>query len=244
LPISSSVAHLRPMADDTMSDIAENLRQVQERIEQAAINVGRAPQDIKLIAVTKTVAIERIQEARDAGVAIVGENYVQEARRKIEAIGHGIEWHFIGHLQVNKAKYAVRLFDLIHAVDSYALAVELDKRGAMIGKVVDCLIEVNLSGEGQKFGIRQERTAELAHAMSGLKNIALKGLMTMPPYADVAEASRPYFIALRELRNAIEAEAIPLPELSMGMSADFAIAIEEGATMVRIGRAIFGERSA
>jgi pyridoxal phosphate enzyme (YggS family) len=233
------------VADDTMSEITENLRQVQEKIEQAATRAGRSPQGIKLIAVTKTVTIERIQEAREAGVAIVGENYVQEARRKIETIGHGIQWHFIGHLQVNKAKYAVRFFDLIHAVDSYALAVELDKRGAMAGKVVDCLIEVNLSGEGQKFGIRCERTAELAHAMNGLKNIALKGLMTMPPFADVAEASRPYFISLRELQGAIEEkEGIPLPELSMGMSTDFAVAIEEGATMVRIGRAIFGERSA
>ena len=227
-----------------MSQIAENLQQVQERIEQAATRAGRDPQSIKLIAVTKTVTVERIQEARTAGVAIAGENYVQEARRKIEAIGHGIQWHFIGHVQVNKAKYAVRFFDLIHAVDSYTLAVELDKRGAMASKVVGCLIEVNLSGEETKFGIRHERTAELAHAMSGLKNIALKGLMTMPPYADVAEASRPYFIALRELRDAIETEGIPLPELSMGMSTDFAVAIEEGATMVRIGRAIFGERSA
>jgi pyridoxal phosphate enzyme (YggS family) len=233
------------MTDDTMSEIAENLRQVREKIAQAATRVGRALQDIKLIVVTKTVTIERIREALEAGVAIVGENYVQEARRKIEAIGHGIQWHFIGHLQVNKAKHAVRFFDLIHAVDSYALAAELDKRGAMVGKVVNCLIEVNLSGEGTKFGIRHERAAELAHAMSGLKNIALKGLMTMPPYADVAEASRSYFIALRELRGTIEEkEGIPLPELSMGMSTDFAVAIEEGATMVRIGRAIFGERSA
>ena len=226
-----------------MSTIAENLQQVQEKIEQAATRAGRAPQGIKLIAVTKTVTVERIREARDAGVAIVGENYVQEARRKIEAIGHGIQWHFIGHLQVNKSKYAVRFFDLIHAVDSYTLAVELDKRGAIEDKVVDCLIEVNLSGEGTKFGIRHERTAELAHAMSSLKNIALKGLMTMTPYADDAEASRPYFIALRELRDAIETKGIPLPELSMGMSTDFVVAIEEGATMVRIGRAIFGERS-
>jgi pyridoxal phosphate enzyme (YggS family) len=232
------------MANDAMSTIAENLRQVQERIEQAATRAGRDPKGIKLIAVTKTVTIERIQEARDAGVSIVGENYVQEARRKIEAIEHGIQWHFIGHLQVNKAKYAVRFFDLIHAVDSYTLAVELDKRGAIEGKVVDCLIEVNLSGEGTKFGIRHERTAELARAMGALKNIALKGLMTMPAYADDAEASRPYFIALRGLRDAIETEGIPLPELSMGMSTDFTVAIEEGATMVRIGRAIFGERSA
>jgi pyridoxal phosphate enzyme (YggS family) len=231
------------VTEDAMSAIAEKLRQVQERIEQTAAKAGRDTRSIRLIAVTKTVTVERIQEARAAGVAIMGENYVQEARRKIEAIGHGIQWHFIGHLQVNKAKYAVRFFDLIHAVDSYTLAVELDKRGANAGKVVDCLIEVNLSGEGTKFGIRHERTAELAQAMSGLKNIALKGLMTMPPYADDAEASRPYFIALRKLRDTIETGGIPLPELSMGMSTDFTVAIEEGATMVRIGRAIFGERS-
>ena len=233
------------MAEDGMSAIADNLRQVRDRIEHATARAGRDPGAVKLLAVTKTMAVERIREAIAAGAVILGENYVQEARRKIDAIGQGsIQWHFIGHLQINKAKYAVRLFDLIHAVDSYTLALELEKRGAASNKVVDCLIEVNLSREGSKFGIHKERAAELAHAMSGLKHISLKGLMTMPPYTDDPKEARPYFIALRELRDDIAKDGIPLPELSMGMSTDFAVAIEEGATMVRIGRAIFGERSA
>jgi pyridoxal phosphate enzyme (YggS family) len=232
------------MSEDTMGEIEKNLSRVRERIEHAAAKVGRDPRGIKLMAVTKTVAVERIREALAAGAMIFGENYVQEAREKIEEIGQaGIEWHLIGHLQSNKAKYAVRLFDLIHAVDSITVARELDKRAAAEGKIVDCLIEVNLSQENSKFGMNKERTPELAHALRDLKNISLKGLMTMPPYADDPEAARPYFIALRELKKEIEQDDIPLPELSMGMSTDFAVAIEEGATIVRIGRAIFGERS-
>jgi pyridoxal phosphate enzyme (YggS family) len=226
-----------------MGAIAKNLGEVRERVEHAAAAARRDPGEIKLICATKQVTIERIQEAIAAGAMIFGENYVQEARAKIEGIGKsGIQWHFIGHLQSNKAAYAVRLFDLIHSVDSALLARELDRRGAAAGRVVDCLIEVNLAGEQSKFGIGRERVAELAHEMAALRNISLKGLMTMPPYADDPEAARPYFIALRKLREEIEADGIPLPELSMGMSMDFETAVEEGATMVRIGRAIFGER--
>jgi pyridoxal phosphate enzyme (YggS family) len=226
-----------------MGVIEKNLLQVQKRIEDAATRVGRDPTGIRLIAVTKTVAIERIREAIAAGATIFGENYVQEARHKIDEIGHtGLQWHFIGHLQTNKAHYAVRLFDLIHAVDSIKLARELDKRAAAKGTVVDCLIEVNLSQEESKFGITEEKARELAHEMRDLKNISLKGLMTMPPYFDDPELARPYFIALRKLQEKIAQDATPLPELSMGMSTDFEVAIEEGATMVRVGRAIFGER--
>jgi pyridoxal phosphate enzyme (YggS family) len=227
-----------------MGEIEKNLSKVRERIEHAALKAGRDPQGIKLVAVTKTVPVLHIQEAMAAGAMIFGENYIQEARAKLEEIGKsGIEWHFIGHLQTNKAKYAVKLFDLIHTVDNATLARELDKRGAAAGKIIDCLIEVNLSQEASKFGISKERASELAHACKVLKNISLQGLMTMPPYADDPEASRPYFIALRELREEIAAGGIPLPELSMGMSGDFEKAIEEGATIVRIGTAIFGERS-
>jgi len=230
--------------DDPMGEIEKNLSRVKEKIAQAATKVGRDPQGIKLVAVTKTVTVPRIREAMAAGAMIFGENYVQEARAKIEEIGtSGIQWHFIGHLQTNKAAHAVRLFDLIHAVESVTLARELDKRAAAAGKSVDCLIEVNLSQEASKFGISKERTPELAHAFKELKNISLQGLMTMPPYADDPEAARPYFIALRELREEIADSGIPLPELSMGMSTDFEVAIEEGATIVRVGRAIFGERS-
>lgn len=227
-----------------MGEIEKNLSRVRERMEHAATKVGRDPREIKLMAVTKTVTVERIQEAIVAGVTIFGENYVQEARSKIEEIGQaGIQWHLIGHLQTNKARYAVRLFDLIHSVDGITVARELDKRAAAEGKIVDCLIEVNLSQENSKFGISKERAPELAHELRDLKNISLKGLMTMPPYADDPEAARPYFTALRKLKEEIERDGIPLPELSMGMSTDFAVAIEEGATIVRIGRAIFGERS-
>jgi len=227
-----------------MGEIEKNLSWVRERIEHAAAKVGRDPQGIKLVAVTKTATVPRIREAMAAGVMIFGENYVQEARTKIEEIGKsGIQWHFIGHLQSNKAAYAVRLFDLIHAVDSVTLARELDKRAAASGRIIECLIEVNLSQEASKFGISKERTPELAHELKDLKNISLQGLMTMPPYADDPEAARPYFIALRELREEIARSGIPLPELSMGMSTDFEVAIEEGATIVRVGRAIFGERS-
>ncbi len=227
-----------------MGEIEKNLSKVRERIEHAALKAGREPQGIKLVAVTKTVTAPAIREAMAAGATIFGENYVQEARTKIEEIGKsGIQWHFIGHLQSNKAAYAVRLFDLIHAVDSVTLARELNKRAAAASRIIDCLIEVNLSQEASKFGIGKQRTPELAHAFEELKNISLQGLMTMAPYGDDPEAARPYFIALRELREEIAGSGIPLPELSMGMSTDFEVAIEEGATIVRVGRAIFGERS-
>jgi pyridoxal phosphate enzyme (YggS family) len=232
------------MTDTTMDDIEQNLSQVRERMERAATRTGRDPGEIRLIAVSKTVPVERINEAIAAGATTFGENYVQEARHKIEEIGRpGIHWHFIGHLQTNKAKYAVRLFDLIHSVDSIKVAQALDTRAAAEGKVMDCLIETNISQEESKFGITSEYTLTLAQEMTQLKNISLKGLMTMPPYFDDPESSRPYFIALRQLKETIEREGIPLPELSMGMTTDFEVAIEEGATMVRVGRAIFGERS-
>jgi pyridoxal phosphate enzyme (YggS family) len=227
-----------------MGTIEENLLTVKARIDDAATRAGRDPAQITLIAVSKTVEIERIREAISEGMTVFGENYVQEARTKIEEIGRrGVQWHFIGHLQTNKAKYAVRLFDLIHAVDSIKVAKELDKRGAAAGKVMDCLIEVNISQEESKFGITSEYTRTLAQEMTKLKNISLKGLMTMPPYFDDPEPARPYFIALRTLQETIAQDGIPLPELSMGMSTDFEVAIEEGATMVRVGRAIFGERN-
>ena len=222
--------------------IRENFLQVMERIEKAAQRAGRDPKEVKLVAVSKTVEVERIREAIDAGVSILGENYVQEARKKIEEIGRQVEWHFIGHLQTNKAKYAVRLFDLIHSVDSLSLAEELNRRAQKENQIIKVMIEVNLSGEASKFGTEEEKAFELAKEICRLKNLSLVGLMTMPPYFDSPELSRPYFIQLRQLKERLEKEGIPLKELSMGMSNDFEIAIEEGATYVRVGTAIFGPR--
>lgn len=226
-----------------MPDIKENLREVREKIDRAANRVGRDPREIRLIAVTKTVEVGRIREAISAGATILGENYVQEARKKIEEIDRtGIQWHFIGHLQTNKAKYAVGLFDMIHSLDSIKLARELERRAAAQDRVIDCLIEVNLSHESSKWGMTKENALELAHETKVLKSIALKGLMTMPPYFDDPELARPYFISLRMLKEELGRHGIPVPELSMGMSSDFEVAIEEGATMIRVGTAIFGER--
>lgn len=214
-------------------------------MDQAAIRAGRDPGEIKLVAVSKTVEVARIREAIEAGVTILGENYVQEARRKIEEIGHGIQWHMIGHLQSNKAKYAVTLFDYIHSIDGISLAREIDRRAAQKGRRVRALVEVNLSGETSKFGIDSEVVMDLIHHVAALKHISIEGLMTMPPYFDEPEKARPYFIKLREFRDRIQKEGIEgarMDELSMGMSGDFEAAIEEGATMIRVGTAIFGER--
>lgn len=225
-----------------MSTIRENLLQVMERIKRAAQRAGRDPQEIKLVAVSKTVEVSRIKEAIDAGVSILGENYVQEAKKKIEEIGRQVEWHFIGHLQTNKAKYAVQLFDMIHSVDTLPLAEELNRRAEKEGQVIKVMIEVNLSGESTKFGTEEEKVFELAKKIFELRNLSLVGLMTMPPYFESPEMSRPYFIKLRQLKERLGKEGIPLKELSMGMSNDFEIAIEEGATYVRVGTAIFGPR--
>lgn len=214
-------------------------------MDQAAKKAGRDPGRIKLIAVSKTVEPARIRDAIEAGVTILGENYIQEARRKIEEIGHGVQWHMVGHLQSNKSKYAVTLFDYIHSVDSISLAREIDRRAVQEGRNMRALVEVNLSGEASKFGIGPDEAMELIRQIASLKNIFIEGLMTMPPYFDDPEKARPYFIRLRELRDRIQAEGVEgvqMDELSMGMSGDFEAAIEEGATMIRVGTAIFGER--
>ena len=236
-----------------MSSIKENYLRVVERIEKAARRVGRDPSEIKLVAVSKTVEASRIQEAIEAGVSILGENYVQEAQKKIEEIGRPacterfgegrpVAWHFIGHLQTNKAKYAIRLFEMIHSLDSLPLAEELNRRAEQGGQVAKVMIEVNISGEATKFGTDEEKVFSIARGILNLNHLSLEGLMTMPPYFDSPEMSRPYYIKLRELKEKMIREGIPLNELSMGMSNDFEIAIEEGATYVRVGTAIFGER--
>ena len=225
-----------------MSSVKENLLKVKEKIERAAQRAGRDPKEINLVAVSKTVEVSRIKEAIEAGVSILGENYVQEAQKKIEAIGRPISWHFIGHLQSNKARYAVRLFDVIHSIDSIPLAEELDRKAAQSDRVIKVMIEVNLSKEATKFGTDEERVSNLAKRIQELPHLSLEGLMTMPPYFDSPEMSRPYYMALRELKERMGKDGIPMQELSMGMSNDFEIAIEEGATYVRIGTAIFGPR--
>jgi pyridoxal phosphate enzyme (YggS family) len=214
-------------------------------MDRAATRAARDPGEIKLVAVSKTVEIARIKEAIEAGVTTLGENYVQEARRKIEEIGHEIQWHMVGHLQSNKAKYAATLFDYIHSIDGVSLAREIDRRAEQRGRGVRALVEVNLSGETSKFGIGSEGAVDLIQQVAGLKHISIEGLMTMPPFFNEPEKARPYFIKLRELRDRIRKEGIEgvrIDELSMGMSGDFEAAIEEGATMVRVGTAIFGER--
>jgi pyridoxal phosphate enzyme (YggS family) len=176
---------------------------------------------------------------------MLGENYVQEAKDKIAAIGRRAEWHMIGHLQTNKAKYAVKLFDYVHSVDRLELAQELDKRAGLIGRKLNILMEVNVSGEESKSGIPADDAPALIKQIAGLKNLAVRGLMTMAPYSNNPENARPYFFALRNLRDGISSQqisGIQMEELSMGMTDDFEVAIEEGATIIRIGRAIFGKR--
>jgi len=230
-----------------MSDpIQKNLIAITDRIRQSAEKCGRNPETVRLVAVSKTVDVDRVQEAISAGARILGENYVQEAREKINALSRNdISWHFIGHLQSNKAKYAVRLFDLIHSVDSVKLAREIDKHAAKIAKHQRVLVQVNISGETTKSGISEEKTIHLVKEISQLANLSIKGLMTMPPFFNAPDKVRPFFAALRALADRIRAEQIPnvqMDELSMGMTGDFEAAIEEGATLVRVGTAIFGER--
>jgi PLP dependent protein len=225
-----------------MPTVKENLLRVMEKIEEAARKIGRNPNEIKLVAVSKTVEAARIMEAIEAGISILGENYVQEAQKKIEEIGRPVSWHFIGHLQTNKAKYAIRLFDMIHSLDSVPLAEELNRRAEQADRVMKVMIEVNLSKEATKFGTDEEVVVNLAKRVQNLNHLSLEGLMTMPPYFDSPELSRPYYIALRALKERMVKEGIPMKDLSMGMSNDFEIAIEEGATYVRVGTAIFGQR--
>jgi len=215
---------------------------VKERIERPARASGRDPREIKLVAVSKTVEPARIREAIEAGASILGENYVQEAQKKIELMGRPVAWHFIGHLQSNKAKVGVQLFDVIHSLDSVHLAEELNRRAVQSDRVLQVLIEVNLAREVSKFGTDEEKLFALARKVKELDHLSLEGLMTMPPFFETPEESRPYFVELRKWKERMEREGIPIKELSMGMSNDFEIAIEEGATYVRVGTAIFGSR--
>ena len=224
--------------------IAVNLAEVRERISQAIQKSGRKPDSVLLITVSKQVSLERIEEARIAGAVAFGENKIQEAIPKIEQIGEeGISWHFIGHLQKNKVKFLDGHFDLIHSVDSLELAEKIAKQCQSENRVQRVLLQVNVSGEAAKFGMDPEELEKQVTNFSGLQGIKVEGLMTIPPFDSEPESSRKHFSRLRELRDQIEKQiGLSLHELSMGMSHDFEVAIEEGATLVRVGTAIFGSR--
>jgi len=226
--------------------LKQRLKQIAKRIRQAAESCDRDADSVRLVAVSKTIAADIVKEAIEAGVTILGENYIQEARDKFKAlVQYPVSWHFIGHLQSNKAKYAVRLFDLIHSVDSLKLARELDKQAGKLDKIQQILVQVNISAEDTKSGVSTDEAPRLIAEISQLKNLAVKGLMTMPPYFYQPEKVQPFFAALHDLRDQIREQSlpnVPLDELSMGMTGDFEVAIKEGATLVRIGTAIFGER--
>lgn len=229
-----------------IDEIRENLQAVIDGIGRAAVRAGRDPNGVRLVVVTKTFDAETVRDAIEAGAADIGENYVQEARAKIEAVGReAARWHFIGGLQKNKAKYVVRLFDLVHSVDGLELAAEIDRRAAADGRVMDILIQVDISREAQKSGVMEEDLADVVRAVAQLPHVAVTGLMGMPPFGREPEASRPYFRRMKQLFDELASVGIPrvnMRELSMGMSNDYEVAVEEGATMVRVGTAIFGQR--
>jgi hypothetical protein len=227
-----------------MEETAIRLAQVRKRMADAARKSGRTAEQIELVAVSKTHAAEKVQEAIEAGQLLFGESRVQEARAKIPLLPSRLRWHFIGHLQKNKIRHALPLFELFHGIDSLALAQEMERIAEEEGIRPRVLLEVNVAGEASKHGFSPEALRRDLEAALSLGRLTIEGLMTLPPLAPEAEASRQYFIALRKLRDQLEAEfEVRLPQLSMGMSGDFPIAIEEGATLVRVGTAIFGERS-
>ena len=225
------------------ADIAENLAKVREAISESEREAGRSDGSVRLVAVTKTHPVEMIQEAVEAGHLVLGENRVQEARAKIAELPARVQWHLIGHLQSNKVRMALPLFQLIHGVDSMDLLADIDRVATELGLFPRILLQVNVAGEASKFGFSPAKLMQEIDTIAQYKRASIEGLMTIPPLAANPENSRRYFVALRELRDRLARESsFVLPELSMGMSGDFRVAIAEGATMVRIGTAIFGER--
>jgi pyridoxal phosphate enzyme (YggS family) len=225
--------------------IAANLQHLRAQIAAAATGVGRDPAAVRLVAVSKTHPAALVAEAARAGQRLFGENYVQELVAKAEELREAVEWHFIGHLQSNKVRQLAGLVTMIHSVDRLTLAEEIDRQWGRLGKCCDVLVQVNVSGEATKSGTTAAAAVELVRQVARLDHLRVRGLMTMPPFFDDAERARPYFRELRKLAESISAAEIPgvtMTELSMGMSGDFAAAIAEGATLVRIGTAIFGER--
>jgi pyridoxal phosphate enzyme (YggS family) len=227
-----------------MSSIAENLERVREQIAKAAKKSGRSTDDVDLVAISKTHDAEKVREAIEAGQSLFGESRVQEARIKIPELPSNIRWHFVGHLQKNKIRHALPLFELTHSVDSLAVAQDMNRIAEDEGLHPRVLLEVNVAGEGSKFGFNPEKLREEMESLLALPRLSILGLMTIPPIVEEAEASRKYLVELRELRDQLQTEfKVDLAQLSMGMTQDYAVAVEEGATLVRVGTAIFGERS-
>lgn len=237
----------RIASDRIMNTIACNIQLIRERIARAAAACGRSPEEIALLAISKTFPNEYISEAVKAGVHKFGENRVQEAEGKIPCFREipKLEWHLVGHLQSNKTRRAAELFDVIHSLDSVTLAAKLNQASLEMGKTLSVLLQVDLGGEETKFGAEPAQIREIIEAMSSFRGIRLDGLMTIPPFFEDPEQARPYFVKLCELRETLESEqpgCLGQRHLSMGMSNDFEAAIREGATIVRIGTAIFGSR--
>ncbi len=225
--------------------ISDHLARIHARIRATAEKAGRDPAAVRLVAVSKTRPAADVSAAFQAGQAVFGENYIQELVQKLADVHEAVQWHVIGHLQSNKVKYIAGRVALIHSVDRISLAREIDRQWGQLGTVCDILIQVNISGEATKSGTTEAGALQLVRECALLPNVRVRGLMTMPPFFDDPEAARPYFAELRRLAKTIAAEGIAgvdMTELSMGMSGDFEAAIEEGATLVRVGTAIFGER--
>lgn len=236
-----------------MSHIEENLKYIREKIVSAAERAGRNPEEVHLVAVSKTFDAEHVKEAVNAGQTLFGENRVQEARDKAPLVGEVAQWHMIGRLQKNKAKYIPGLFDMVHSVDSLGLAQALndamekavDRGKELKSQILPVLVQVNIAQEEQKGGTKESETADLVKSIASLPHLKVMGLMIIPPYSDDPENSRPYYKRLKEIKDKIQAMNIPnveMKHLSMGMSGDFEVAVEEGATFVRVGSAIFGKR--
>ncbi len=230
-----------------MGSVADNFKSIQHEVRQTAKSCGRDPESVTLIGVSKRKSVDIITRGIEAGADNLGENYIQEAVEKIDIIGRDrVCWHFIGHLQSNKAKFAVKYFDYIHTVDSAKLAKEIDKQAGKTGKIQNIFMEVNIALESTKTGLKAKEALDLAKEISRFDHLSLKGLMCMPPFFDDPEEARGYFRQLAEIKKEIREARIPgvsMDHLSMGMSNDFKVAIEEGSTMVRVGTAIFGSRN-
>ncbi len=227
-----------------MPSISENLERVREQIAQAAAKAGRAVEDIELVAISKTHDAAKVREAIEARQTLFGESRVQEARVKIPELPSNLRWHFVGHLQKNKIRHALQLFEMIHSVDSLALAEDINRIADEEGMHPRVLLEVNVAGEGSKFGFQPDKLRQEMEPLLALPRLSILGLMTIPPLAEDTEASRKFFVKARDLRDRLQKEFhVDLAQLSMGMTNDFPIAVEEGATLVRVGTAIFGERT-
>jgi PLP dependent protein len=227
-----------------VSSIADNLDRVREQIATAAVKSGRTPNDFELVAITKTHPAESVREAIEAGQILFGESRVQEARAKIPELPSNCRWHFVGHLQKNKIRHALPLFEMFHGIDSLELARDINRIAEEDGAHPNVLLQVNIAGEGSKFGFSLGALGEQMEALLALPRLSIEGLMCIPPLAMESEDSRKFFVQVRELRDSLEKEfSLKLPQLSMGMTNDYTVAIEEGATLVRVGTAIFGERT-